>query len=108
MVTHGSVNSIEMPDPTWVTQFMEYKLITFIYKLLIHDRVLRKSDDEFHDIVLATNGDGYDALYNFLHFSHPLLSEHKVLMVILKQVIVDSFTALSGAKMAVGATLLQI
>jgi hypothetical protein len=63
----------------------------YIYKLLMIDGVLPRANDELHDIVMASDGDGYEALYNILRFVHPKLTDTKVETKIHCQGISDTF-----------------
>jgi hypothetical protein len=50
-----------------------------IHKLLLTDGMLSKdSDEEYRDIVKASSGNGYAALYNILRSHHPRLTDKKV------------------------------
>jgi hypothetical protein len=50
-----------------------------VHKLLLTDGIFSKDcDDEYHDIVKASDGNGYAALHNILQLHHPCLTEKKV------------------------------
>jgi hypothetical protein len=63
----------------------------YIYKLLVIDGVLPRANDELRDIVMASDGDGYEALYNILRFVHPKFTDTKVETKIPCQGISDTF-----------------
>jgi hypothetical protein len=65
----------------------------FIFKLLMIEGVLPRSNDELRDIVMASDGDGYEALYNILRFVHPKLTDEKVEVKIPTQGVTDSFAS---------------
>jgi hypothetical protein len=63
----------------------------YIYKLLMIDGVLPRANDKLRDIVMASDGDGYEALYNILRFIQPNLTDTKVETKIPCQGISDTF-----------------
>jgi hypothetical protein len=63
----------------------------YIYKLLMIDGVLPHANDELRDIVMASGGDGYEALYSILRCVHPKLTDTKVDMKIPCQGVSDTF-----------------
>jgi hypothetical protein len=63
----------------------------YIYKLLMIDGVLPRAHDDIRDIVMASDGDGYKALYNIPRFVHPKLTGTKVETKIPCQGISDTF-----------------
>jgi hypothetical protein len=63
----------------------------YIYKLLMIDGVLPHANEELRDIVMASDGDGYKALYNILRCVHPNLTAKKVETKIPCQGISDTF-----------------
>jgi hypothetical protein len=50
-----------------------------IHKLLLTDGLFSKDcDDEYHDIIQASGGNGHAALHNILRLHHPQLTKKKV------------------------------
>jgi hypothetical protein len=64
-----------------------------IYRLLMIDGVLPRNNDELRDIEMASDGDGYDALYNILRFVHPTLTDERLEVKIPTQGVSDSFAS---------------
>jgi hypothetical protein len=63
-----------------------------VNKLLLTDGLFSKDcDDEYQDIVKASDGNGYAALHNILRLHHPRLTEKKVETKILTQSVVMRF-----------------
>jgi hypothetical protein len=107
--THGSVNGVFIPPlrsivkgqsmgNLWQKKFVgltvrgrRTTMSNYIYKLTMIDGVLPLANGELRDIVMASDGDGYEAVYNILRIVHPKLTDTKVEMKIPCQGISDTF-----------------
>jgi hypothetical protein len=109
--THGSVNGVFIPPLSSIVKgqsmgsYWQKKVVgltvhgrratmsNFIYKLLMIDGGLPRNNDELRDIVMESNGDGYEALSNILRFVHPALTEERVEVKVPTQGVFDSFAS---------------